>query len=202
MNKLSPLWLLTLLIVVPASAAPAKRTLTSSPSQVNGILSRVTDLIAARRDAYWHQGDYPRVIALDRIVTAADPSELECYETGGWLMESLGDLKDAEAYYRQGVANNPRTEESYFHLAFFYFGTRHDYGKAANTFRLATRQQDAGINDWKMLAHSYDQLHEYGREVATWRHIKARWPKGVAVDHNLSRALALQQAATGKPPAP
>jgi len=199
---LVPLLASLLLAVPPAQAAPPKRALTSSPAQVDGILSRVVDKLAAGRDVYWHHGDYPHVIALDRIITQADPHYLECYETGAWLMESQGDLKDAEAYYRQGVANNPRNAESYFHLGIFYFNTRHDYPKAVNAFRLATRQSDADINDWKMLAHSYEHIHDYGREVATWRHIKARWPQGVAVDHNLSEALARQRAASGEMPAP
>lgn len=178
-----------------------KRVLTSSPAQVAGVLDRVIGRLVARRDGYWHQGDYPRVIALDRIVTEADPHNLECYETGGWLMDSLGDRKDAEAYYRQGVANNPHTEESYFHLAFFYFTSLHDYHRAASVFRQAAQQKDAGINDWKMLAHSYKQSHDYDREVATWRHIKARWPHGLNVDNNLREAVARQRATSGETPA-
>ena len=111
--------------------------------------------------SYWHHGDYPRIIALDRISTQIDPHFLECYETGGWLMESMGNLKDAEAYYRQGVANNPDTSELYYHLGFFYFNTLHDYHQAVNTFRQGISQSDADINDWRMLAHSYEHAGEY-----------------------------------------
>ncbi len=200
MKKFLPISFLLLLLSPLVHAAPAKETTASSPIQVTGILGQVADKLAAQRDVYWHRGDYPRIIALDRISTQIDPHYLECYETGGWLMESLGDLNEAEAYYRQGVANNPRTSEPYFHLGFFYFNTRRDYRRAANVFRQGTRQKDADINDWKMLAHSYDQAHEYDLSVATWRHIKARWPQGVAVDHNLSEALAHQQAASGVAP--
>ena len=167
---------------------------------MDGILSRVVDELTAQRDVYWHHGDYPRIIALDRISTQIDPHFLECYETGGWLMESLGSLDDAEAYYRQGVANNPDTSESYFHLGFFYFNTRQDYRQAAGTFRQGTRQADADINDWRMLAHSYEHAGEYAQAVAAWRHIQARWPKAVAVGHNLSRALAMQQRAESGDP--
>ena len=190
------------LLLLPMAPAAAHKTPASSPAQVDGILARVVDDLSARRDGYWHRGDYPRVIALDRIITQADPHFLECYETGGWLMESLGDLADAEAYYRQGVANNPRTSESYFHLGFFYFNARHDYRQAANIFRQGTRQSDADINDWKMLAHSYKYARQYDREVAAWRHIRARWPRGVAVDHNLSEALVRQREAPGETAGP
>ena len=93
-------------------------------------------------------------------------------------MESMGNLDDAEAYYRQGVANNPDTSELYFHLGFFYFNTRHDYRQAANTFRQGTQRSDADINDWRMLAHSYEHAGEYTQAVATWRQMQARWPQG------------------------
>ena len=204
-NKRLPIPLLAALLLSAASAyaAPTKAAHASSPAQVDGILDRVVDQLAAQRDVYWHHGDYPRIIALDRIITQADPHYLECYETGAWLMESQGDVKDAEAYYQENVANNPDTSESYFHLGFFYFNTLHDYPKAAETFRQGTGQADADINDWKMLAHAYEHAHEYAPAVETWQHIKAQWPDGLGVDHNLSRALAMQQAAPGgEAPAP
>lgn len=181
------------------NAAPRPQAPASSPAQVQWIMDRVVDNVARQRDLYWHRGDYPRIIALDRILTQADPHFLDCYETGAWLMESMGDRKDAEAYYRQGVANNPRTSEPYYHLGFFYFNTLKDYRRAANTFKQGTAQPNADINDWRMLAHSYTKAREYDQALAAWQHIKARWPRAVAVDHNLAEA---QAAASGATPAP
>ena len=176
---------------VASSAAP----LQSSPTQVSGILNRVVDRLAAQRDVYWHQGDYPRIIALDRIITEANPHFIDAYETGGWLMDSLGNHKEAEAYYRQGVANNPRVEPPYFGLAFFYFQTLHNYPLAASLFREGARLPGGDINDWKMAAHAYTHAHDYNRALATWEYIKKRWPHGLAVDHNLQEAIAAQSAA-------
>lgn len=177
------------------TAARASVVISSSPVQVTGILSRVVDRLSAQRDVYWHEGDYPRIIALDRIITEADPHFIDAYETGGWLMDSLGHHKEAEAYYRLGVANNPRVEPPYFHLAFFYFSTLHKYRLAASLFRKGAQLPGADINDWKMAAHSYSHAHEYNRAVGVWEYIKSRWPHGLAVDHNLQEALAAQSAA-------
>lgn len=186
---------LSLSMILGVSSTSFADVLRSSPAQVTGIMDRVVYALAVQRDVYWHEGDYPRIIALDRIITEADPHFIDAYETGGWLMDSLGERKDAEAYYRLGVANNPRVEPPYFGLAFFYFGTLHEYSLAASLFRKGAQLPGADINDWKMAAHAYSHAHEYDKAVATWKYIKKRWPHGLAVDHNLQEALAAQQAA-------
>ncbi len=203
MMKLSLSTLSVILLWAPAlaaSAAPPKHAASSqhplpasSQAQVDGIISAAVDKLWEQSDVYWHHGDYPRIIALDRIITQADPHFLEPYETGGWLMESMGNYGDAEAYYRQGVQNNAHLSEPYYHLGFFYFNTLHDYPKAVQVFREDTQQSDTGVNDWKMLAHSYEHTGDIDQAAATWQHIKARWPHAPAVDANLNRVLALQQ---------
>jgi tetratricopeptide (TPR) repeat protein len=197
-----PLFLTLLLLTILNSPSLAASPALSNGMQITGILGQVEGRLVAQRDIYWHQGDYPRIIALDRIITAADPHFLDAYETGGWLLDSLGDRKDAQAYYRLGVANNPRVEPPYFGLAFFYFSTLHDYPLAASIFREGARLPGADINDWKMTAHSQEHAHEYVQAVATWQYIKKRWPHGLAVNQNLKRALAMQQAAQTRETAP
>jgi tetratricopeptide (TPR) repeat protein len=182
-------------------AVKAAPTPQSSPAQVTGILNHVEGRLSAQRDYYWHQGDYPRIIALDRILTEMDPHFLDCYETGGWLMDSLGDTKDAEAYYRLGVANNPRVEVPYYGLGFFYFNTLHKYRLAASVFHQGALLPGENILDWKMVAHSYEHAQEYDKAVATWKYIKIRWPHGLVVDQNLKRAEQMQAAANAMKPA-
>ncbi len=189
------LFAFALLLCLLPQTAPAS-TPKSSPAQVTGALDQVESRLAAQRDFYWHRGDYPRIIALDRILTEMDPQYLDCYETGAWLMDSLGDRKDAEAYYRLGVANNPRVEVPYYGLGFFYFNTLHDYRRAASVFHQGALLPGENILDWKMVAHSYEHAQEYDKAVATWKYIKIRWPHGLVVDQNLKRAEAMQQAAS------
>lgn len=184
-------------LVLAASAAPKP---TSSPTaQVDDIVDAAVDKLWAQTDVYWHVGDYPRIIALDRIITQADPHFLESFSTGGWLMESTGKMRDAEAFYQQAAAQNPRKSFAWYTLGMFYFNTLKDYGAAARAFETGTRQRDAEINDWKMLAHTYEKMQNVDTAVATWRTIKSRWPNGAAVDVNLQRALAAQKAAQASP---
>ena len=188
--------LVVLAAAFPASAAPPPPQ-AQSQVQVDGITARVVDKLWSQTDDYWHDGDYPRIVALDRVITQADPQFLEAYSNGGWLMDSLGRTADAEAYYKLGVANNPHAAYAYWNLGFFYFNTTKDYAKAAQAFERDTQQADADINDWKMRGHAEEKAGQWDRAVATWRTIKAKWPAGLGVDRLLREAEEKRAAALG-----
>ncbi len=201
--------------MLAASAAPKKSSVSpqAKSAQVDAIVSATVDNLWAQTDVYWHHGDYPRIVGLDRIIVQADPHFLESYETGGWLLESMGKNQDAEAFYQLGIANNPHVSYAYYGLGFFYFNTMHNYPSAVAVFQKDTKTPDASVLDWRMLAHSYERTGDWGQAVATWREIKHRWPNGApndlthggVDDKNLREALAhLQSAGTasGKTPMP
>lgn len=189
----SVLWLAVPGFAAPPTAAPAPA---AQRVQADGIAAAVVDRLWRQTDGYWHEGDYPRIVALDRIITEADPQFLEAYATGGWLMDSLGRTADAEAYYTLGTRRNPRAAYAYWNLGFFYFNTTHDYAAAARAFRSDTQQADADLNDWKMLGHSYEKAGEWQEAVATWRAAKRRWPQASSVDRLLRECLEKQARAT------
>ena len=198
-----PILLITLILTLATAPVQAHRrpnhlhspTPLQQQIQVDGIVGGVVDRLWRQTDTYWHAGDYPRIIALDRIMTEADPSFLEAYATGGWLMDSLGRRADAEAYYTLGTLDNPHSAYAYWNLGFFYFNTTHEYAAAVRAFRLDTRQTGADLNDWKMLAHAQEHARQWDAAVATWHTIKARWPDGLAVDRLLKEAEEKQEAA-------
>jgi tetratricopeptide (TPR) repeat protein len=179
---------------------PAARSAAASQAQVDGMCDDIVDNLWDYTDYYWHHGDYPRVIHLDRIITEVDPHFLEPYSTGGWLMESDGDNKDAEAYYRLGAVRNPDKSYAWFQLGEFYFNTLHDYDKAVTVFQGSSKLPDASVNDWKMLAHSYEKAHNLPRALQTWKVIKQRYPTAPAVDLNLNRVQALVNADAAQTP--
>lgn len=195
MEKFLFILLLTALPLIRAEAAP---TAAQQQIQASGIVSGVVDNLWNQTDRYWHAGDYPRIIAVDRIITEADPQFLEAYSNGGWLMDSLGRTQDAEAYYTLGTRNNPRAEYAYWNLGFFYFNSAHDYPAAARAFRHAVQQPDADLKDWKMLAHSYEKAGDWDTAVSTWQQTRARYPHGLGVDRLLAEAeQKRRQAQTG-----
>jgi len=184
----------------PASAQSVGET------QVDGILSGVVDKLWAQNDVYWHGGDYPRIIAQDKIIVQADPHFLECYNTGAWLMWSDGANGDAEAFYKQCIKNNPGTSAAYYDYGEFLYNHLHRYGDARHVFARVVTFPDADVLDYRMLAHSYEKLGQYDKAVAVWRRIKARWPQGAprdtthgAVDtNNLNKDLRLMGAAPAR----
>lgn len=195
----------TAILLVPAAvfAAPKHTSAPYRQIQVDGICAHVAIDLWQRADDYFHAGDYPRAIATDRIITADEPTFLEAYATGGWLLESDGDLADAEAYYKEGVDNNPTHSYAYYNLGFFYFNTMHNYPMAVQTFKSDVKTSDAEANDWKMLAHSYERVGQLDQAVSAWRIIKKRYPTAPAVDYNLNKDLKLRaaQQAGAKPAA-
>ena len=208
MQKLFLVLLLSLLAAAGALAAPTAAQ-QQQQIQASGIVSGVVDHLWDQTDVYWHAGDYPRIVALDRIITEADPKFLEAYSNGGWLMDSLGRTQDAEAYYTLGTRNNPRAEYAYWNLGFFYFNTQHNYSAAARAFRHAVQQPDADLKDWKMLAHSYEKAGQWDLAVSTWQQARARYPHGLGVSRLLAEAIqkrrqvqASPEAQTGSPPSP
>jgi tetratricopeptide (TPR) repeat protein len=186
---------------VSASAAQAKPANNAAPAtsettaQLEGIDANIAGNLFQRGDAYFDQGDYPRTVALDRIIVVADPGFLECYATGGWLMESLGRLKDAEAFYQDGIAKNPNSSYMEYSLGMFYFNTLKDYPSAVAVFQADARDPGSSDIDWKMLAHSYERIGQYQDAVAVWTEIKKRWPASPAVQYNLNKDLARVSAA-------
>ncbi len=191
-----------LISVLSAAGVGAAPTAAQQQRQASGIVSGVVDTLWNQTDTYWHGGDYPRIVALDRIITEADPQFLEAYSNGGWLMDSLGRTQDALAYYTLGTRNNPHAEYAYWNLGFFYFTTAHDYPAAARAFRHAVQQPDADLRDWKMLAHSYEKAHDWNLAVSIWEQTRARYPHGLSVDRLLAEAVQKRkQAQLGQSPA-
>jgi tetratricopeptide (TPR) repeat protein len=184
----------------PRSNAGPKAAEVDPKVQIDGITSRVVDNLWGRTDYWWHRGEYPRIIALDRVVTEADPGFLEPYSTGGWLMESLGDNDDAEKYYRLGATRNSTQAYLWFNLGFFYFNTVKNYPKAITSFQCSSGCSDANINDWKMLAHAYEKNGQLDKAISVWQKLHVQYATDGVVEHNLQKDILLQVAAS-QPPA-
>ena len=168
-----------------------KRTEAESETQLDGMSLDTENALINRTDFYWHHGDYPRIIALDRVITEIDPQNIDIYGTGGWLMESDGDNTNAEAYYALGMQRNPLRSDAAFSLAMFYYNTLHEYKQAERVLTHSVHDPDAGVLDWKLLAHTYESEGNYDKAVATWKHIKHQYPTTPALQSNLNRDEAI-----------
>ncbi|HEY3330530.1 MAG TPA: tetratricopeptide repeat protein [Capsulimonadaceae bacterium] len=194
--------------IVPAHSAPAKPARTPaaakaakpaakptkapalsdySQDQVDGVISATVDALWARTDYYWHRGDYPRIVGLDRVITEADPKFMEPYSTGGWLLESMGRVQEAEEYYRLGVDRNTDSAYMYYNISIFYFNTKKDYAQAVKASEIGVTKSDADVNDWRALAHAYEKTRQLDKALTTWKTMKTKYPTATAVDTNLNR---------------
>jgi tetratricopeptide (TPR) repeat protein len=158
-----------------------------SETQAQGISMAIQDRLWQRTDYWFGNGSYQRSIKEDRLITEADPHFLEPYATGAWLMDSLGHKADAEDYYALGAARNPDRSYAWFNLAFFYFSSLKDYPRAIKTFQLAVNSPDSDINDWRMLAHSYEKNNQLNDAIVVWQKLHQIYPLNSVVLLNLNR---------------
>lgn len=120
-------------------------------------------------DTAFDIGDYKTSIQYNERLVAVDPHQESAYADGGWLMESLKDNSDAEAFYQKGIAQNPSSAPLNYQLGFFYYNVLHNYSKALASFTRATQCPGADWNDWKMLAHSQEKSGNWIEASATWK---------------------------------
>lgn len=190
---------LAVLILLCIAAPGMCATRLSSPAQVDGMTSAVVDGLWAQVDVLWHDGDYPRIEALDQIIVEADPYFVECYNTGAWLMWSDGRDADADAFYRLCIRNNPHESAAYYDYASFLLNHRKNAVRARRVLEVSARLPDAGVLDWRMLAHAREKAGDLPGAVSQWQRIRARWPQGAPSDsthggvdeNNLRRAQTL-----------
>jgi pentatricopeptide repeat protein len=155
---------------------------TQDEIQADGILSSVVDHLWSQTDDYFHDGDFPRIVALMRIIVSIDPHFVDAFNTGAWIMWSMGDDNDATAFYQQDVQSNPLDSDAYYDYGFFLYNHLHNFPGAVAVFTADIANADAGILDYRMLAHSYEKEGRWDRALEVWRRIKARWPHGAPTD--------------------
>jgi len=171
------------------SAAPGY-----NPDQVEGIILKASAELWDDTDTYYHDGDYPRIIRLCRVISESTPDFMEPYSVGGWLLWSDGDNSDAEDYYKLGVYNNPANCYMYYNLGMFYFNFVKRYPEALTVCKVGTTTWDADNLTWKMLAHSYEKTGQYDKALDIWQEILRRYPDAPAAQVNLDRVRRILDA--------
>ena len=81
-----------------------------------------------------------------RLAADMDPQKIETYTVGSFFMrEHLTQPREAEAFLREGLRNNPNSYEILFELGRLYYDNYHDPDRARNVWQLALHrwlQQD------------------------------------------------------------
>jgi tetratricopeptide (TPR) repeat protein len=179
-------------LCLPHVAHAADETMASAVRQSDGIVSRVVDDLWQETDVYWHKGDYNRIIALDRVCVSADPSFVEVYSTGAWLMWSMGDSDAADTFLRDGIERSPARADITYAFAEQLFNTKR-YPEAAKYLRQSIAFGDNDRLAYTMLAHSYRLSGKYDDSIAEWKLVIKKFPDFAAAKPNLARVEALKR---------
>ncbi len=157
------------------------------------VLSDVRDQLWIKNDEYWHDGALNRCIAAMRLITQMDPHDTECYADAAWLMWSDMREADAEAFLREGLANNTGVYDLYLELGtYYYFRTR--FEEAIPLFAASLTFPDTPFYARHMLAHSYEHAGYIGDALDTWIEAEAAEPGQPAPPMQIDRMMQ------GEPP--
>jgi tetratricopeptide (TPR) repeat protein len=179
-----------------SNAASAAAGFRAARTQVDGITSRVVDALWVESDRFWHDGDYYRVVALNRVIVEADPRFLDAYQNAAYLLWSLGDSPGADAFLRLGVTRNPARYELYTEMGQHLFRTRR-FRDALPYLKKGAAYKNAPAPAWATLAHCYERVGRLDEAIATWRQVVKRFPTFPSGPSNLRRAEACKQNNTG-----
>ncbi len=160
------------------------------------------DYFWRKSDEAFHKGDYERAIQLHRAIVALDPTDVESYSVGAWLLWSLGKKDDAVAFIQRGTKANPDNWDMWDEA-----GQHYDLQKmvpeSLNAYRQAVAHfpAEAPANESQMLrrrlAHSAEHAGEWQLSAQTWRDLVRDFPDEAVNKNNLARVEALtKQKAT------
>ena len=159
-----------------------------SLARLQDVFGAVWENLWETSDEYWHRGEFDRCIAAGRLITQINPHDTQAYEAAAWLMDSDLREEDAEAFLREGLANNPDTYDLYFELgSFCYFRTR--YEEAIPLFAACLTFADTPLFVRHMLAHAYEHAGCIGDALDTWIEAEAAEPDSAIPPMQIDRIM-------------
>jgi tetratricopeptide (TPR) repeat protein len=182
--------------------------------QVDRAKTSLMNLLTARIDESWHRGDYEKCVRLFRMQMRLDPKWVESYDGAAWLLWSMGKFDEAEAIYKEGIANNPGNYRLYFELAHMYYRTarsslyekseeesRRLYEQAVEQLRLAIQRQSPSHVNY-LLARIFHTLGRYAEERAVLEKMLQKYPEDSFAKRDLKRLeeMGKQAQSAGEKP--
>ena len=110
-----------------------------------------------------------------RLAADTDPQKIETYTVGSFFMRThLNRPREAEAFLREGLRNNPNSYEILFELGQLYDENDHDIGRARDVWQLALRrwlQQDPQAQKENKLGFEQITVHlaQLERGAGNWQ---------------------------------
>ena len=94
-----------------------------------------------RQHTHLGNGKQREILPWLQLAADMNPQMVDTYTVAAyWLRTSLNDPKQAEAFLRDGLRNNPDSYEILFELGWLYYENYHDTFRARNLWELALRK--------------------------------------------------------------
>ena len=201
---MNPKILLSLTLVLPTLALAAPQTPNAAAPDAeqhspddghdhNGGASTankgsLTDYLWRRSDDAFHAGDYARAVSLHRAIVAVDPTDVESYGVGAWLLWSLDKRADADAFILQGLKANPKDAEMWDTAAQQY-DLEKNYADAQKAFEQAVELSGAEADQMlrRRYAHASEHAGDYAKSAEIWRGLVKDYPTEAVNKNNLAR---------------
>ncbi|HEX9996187.1 MAG TPA: hypothetical protein VGB45_03520 [Abditibacterium sp.] len=175
---------------VPHVHAPAKSSKDETP----------VDYFWRKSDEAFHAGDYPRAIGLHRAITALDPTEIESFSVGSWLLWSLGKPAEAIEFIQSGLKANPKDAEMW-DVAGQHFDLQKRFADSTAAFEKAVELsgKSADMMLRRRFAHASEHSGDLAQSLRIWRALVADFPADAVNKNNMTRVeKAHSDAQNGK----
>ena len=160
----------------------------AAPAAPNESLA---DYFWRKSDDAFHAGDYPRAVSLHRAIVQVDPTDVESYSVGAWLLWSLQKGDEADAFIAQGLKANPENAEMWnaagdqYSLEKKGLPTRDAYAKAVEL-----SGDHPGQMLRRRLAHAQENIGALPASAEIWRALVKEFPNDDVNKNNLARVQA------------
>lgn len=172
-----------------APRKPAAKSLPSSEAQADGILGAVVERLWDDNDAYWHNGRYEDLIAVNYVLVQLEPDFMEAYSNAAYLIDSNGRAAEAVQLLTRATAAMPDRWEAWGELGELQF--RHkQYREAVAALEKAAADPQCWIKHLHTLGHAYRLLGDPRKSLAAWEKAHQRSPDDPVVKIQLERARA------------
>ncbi|MEQ1821821.1 MAG: hypothetical protein ABL949_04895 [Fimbriimonadaceae bacterium] len=148
------------------------------------IYNRMVD----QSDAWWEDGDYPRIINMMWLLFIANPNDYEAATNLGWMLANIERYDDELAVYVKYRVSNPNNAEASFPEANFYFQKK-AYAKVPPLLE-ASIKKSPHANSYRILAHSYDKLGLLQDAKRVWQAYLTKNPNDETAKNNLKKIEA------------
>ena len=183
---------LALLPLAVSHAAPAKAPAKSKVKKpARTPLEARVDRLWEQSDAQFHKGDYPAAIKLHRQIVKLAPDDVESYGVAAWLLWSLGQKADADAFIAQGLKANPKNAEMW-DTAGQQYTLEKSFPDAKVAFSNAVRLSGTKAPELlrRRMAHAAEGAGDWDLATRAWTNLVRDYPNEVVNKNNLARVQA------------